>query len=59
MHIWLIHKDEIIRGGKLWRRDAILITDRPFYLLQFDKYELKDELGILKIPANNDRRGGI
>lgn len=46
LHIWLINKDEIIGDRKFWRRDTFCITNRYKYLLEFKKYELKDELVI-------------
>jgi|CXWL01.1.fsa_nt_gi hypothetical protein len=44
LHIWLFHKDEIIRGKKFWIRNVLWITNKPRYLIEFNKYELRDEL---------------
>lgn len=43
MHIWMIHKDEIIRNRKLWRRDMMCITNTANCLEMFDQYEIKDK----------------
>lgn len=42
LHIWLIKRDEIIREEKFYNRDSITITNIPEYLLEFQKYELKN-----------------
>lgn len=44
VHSWLIHKDEIIRGRKLWRRNSLAIINKPEYLSQFMNYDLEKEL---------------
>lgn len=48
LYTWLIHKDEIIRGRKLWRRDSLQILNRPKYLLEFKRFELTDKIEKLK-----------
>lgn len=48
MYMWLIHKDDIIRGRKLWRRDSFSITNKPEYLTELKKYEITDKLEKLK-----------
>lgn len=48
LRVWLIHKDEIIRGRKLWERDSLSIINRPEYLAEFKKYEITDKLEKLK-----------
>ncbi len=48
LHTWLVHKDEIIRGRKLWRRDSLQILNRPKYLLEFKRFELTDKIEKLK-----------
>jgi len=59
MYIWMIKKDEAIRYGKgcvtkkiFWKREKFCITDRPKYIKEFRKYELKDELEKLKELRN-------
>lgn len=53
LHIWLFHKDDIIRGRKFWRRDSLSIINRPEYLAEFDKYEVTDKLEKLKELCND------
>lgn len=53
MYMWLIHKDDIIRGRKLWRRDSFSITNKPEYLAELKKYEITDKLEKLKEYCNN------
>lgn len=48
IHVWAIHRDEIIRGAPFWMRNCISIIDSPESLEEFEKYELKDKLEKLK-----------
>lgn len=48
MHLWLIKKDDIIRGEEFYKRDTISITNKPIYLLEFQVYEQIDNLEKLK-----------
>lgn len=48
LHIWMIHKDDIVRGDKFWRRVTFTITNTPTKLGWLEIYELTDELTILK-----------
>lgn len=55
LHIWMIHKDEMVRIGRnrinkrvLWNRTGLSIYDSQRSLSEFEKYELKNELKILK-----------
>lgn len=61
LHVWMIHKNEIVRGRKFWRRAAINITNRPRYLTEFNRYELINELDKLqetiKELKDNEFRG--
>lgn len=43
-HIWIIHRDEMIRNEKFWRRETFRITNKLECMLDIDKYSLKDEL---------------
>jgi len=48
LHIWMINKNDIVRERKFWRRDAINITNRHKYLIEFNRYEIINELDKLK-----------
>lgn len=53
IHIWLIHKDEIIKKGKnnediLYRRDTFTITNDQYYLSYFSKYDIIDKMRCTK-----------
>lgn len=55
LHILMFHKNSMVRKGKggfyheeFWKRSAFTITNTPFGISQIEKYELKDELSILK-----------
>ena len=40
MHIWLFHRDDIIRkGSKFWKREIFSIANTPKGLKEFEKYE--------------------
>lgn len=43
LHCLLIHKDEIIRGDKLWKRDYFTLTNSLKSLLPFKKFDLIDK----------------
>lgn len=51
-HIWLIYKDDIIRGRKFWRRNSFSVVNVPQHIIEFEKYELKDELEIINKLCN-------
>lgn len=40
MYVWLIHRDEIIRGKKFWERNGI--TNKIRYMLYLKKYEIEN-----------------
>lgn len=48
VHIWMIGKNEIIRGEKFCNRDSIKITNKHRYLLHFKRFDLVDKLECLK-----------
>lgn len=48
IHMWIFHKNDIVRGDKFWRRDSFTITDTPFKLDEFLDHELVNELVTLK-----------
>lgn len=48
IHVWIFHKNDIVRGDKFWRRDSFTITDVPFKLEEFLDHELIEELELLK-----------
>lgn len=48
MHIWLIYRDEIIRGDKFYRRYGIKMTNKPRYLLEFKRFDWINKLECIK-----------
>ncbi len=52
MYVWMIDRNEIIRGRKFWRIERFNITYKQEYLLEFKKYELPDKLEKLKDICN-------
>lgn len=46
LHIWIFHKDNIVKEEKFWKRDSVTITNKPEYLAKFGEYKLKNE----KVP---------
>lgn len=52
IHIWLFHREDIIRGRKFYRRERFYILDKSEYLEKLEKYELKDKLERLKELCN-------
>lgn len=59
LHVWIIHKNEMVRKRKFWRRDAINITNRPRYLIEFNRYELINELDKLKETIKELKNNGF
>lgn len=60
IHVWLMHKDEMVKRGKehddvypLWDRETFTITNAPEYLPYFKKYDVISKLGILKDICKN------
>lgn len=49
LHIWLIKKDDIIRGEKFYNRNSISITNKNRYLLPFKIYDHIDRLDRSKL----------
>ncbi len=56
LHIWLIHKDELINGRKFWRRYSFNINNDPIRISEFEKYELKE--GLEEIKKEKEKDGG-
>lgn len=50
--ILLIHSEEIVRNKPFWVRKMFYITNKPKYLLEFEKYNLIDKLEKLKNCCN-------
>lgn len=48
LHIWFIHKDEIIGNRKLLDKESLTITDIPKIVAKFKQYDLASELKVLK-----------
>lgn len=49
MYIWLIHKDEIIRGHKFHERTSFNITNKRIYILELQRYEITNKLKNIKM----------
>lgn len=47
-HIWMIGKNEIIRGNKFYNRSSIKITNKYRFLLLFKRFDWIDKLESLK-----------
>lgn len=52
LHILLIHKDEMIRERKFWKRTGIVITNKSDNLSEFRRYEYIYKLKCLKDIQN-------
>lgn len=52
LHVWIFHKDDIVRGIKFWRRETFSISNTPEKLKEFEKYEVTDRLEKLKELCN-------
>jgi hypothetical protein len=48
LHVWIFHKNDIIRGRIFWKRKGFVITNTPKKLMEFQDYELTDDLVMLK-----------
>ena len=48
IHIWMFHKNDIIRKKEFWQRISLCITNKQIYLEEYKKYELVCELERLK-----------
>jgi hypothetical protein len=48
IYILLIHSEEIVRDRPFWMRKMFYITNKPKYLLEFERYNLPDKLEKLK-----------
>ncbi len=57
LHIWIFHKNDMVRHAKFWRREGFIITNTPKKLKELKKYEVTDRLDKLKelcnIPKDN------
>jgi hypothetical protein len=49
LHCLLIHKNEMIRGQKLYKRDYLTITNKPKSILPFKVFDLVDKIDIKDI----------
>lgn len=47
VHIWLIHKNEMIREERFYKRGSIRISNSPNRLLEFQKYEITGRLNCI------------
>lgn len=55
LHLWLFHKDDMIRGRSLWNRTSLTITNRSEYLEKFKSHEIIYELETIKRICNEWR----
>lgn len=44
LHIWIFHRDDIVRGYPFWMRGSLNISDTPKQLKEFEKYDVTDRL---------------
>lgn len=44
LHIWMFHRDDIVRGDPFWMRRSLNISDTSKRLKEFEKYEVTDRL---------------
>jgi len=58
LYLWLIHKNEIIRGIELWKRNDLSITNSFYGIEPFKKYEVIDKLDKFKECMNRRREYG-
>lgn len=55
LHIWMFHKNDMVRHAKFWRREGFIITNTPKKLKELEKYEVTDKLDKLKELCNRSR----
>lgn len=48
LHVWIFHKDDIVRGRPIWMGNSLAITNTPECLKEFEKYEVTNRLNKLK-----------
>ena len=48
LHVWIFHKNDIVRERKFWRRDSFSITNKPNHLKKFESYEASNRFDKLK-----------
>ncbi len=56
LHVWIFHKNDIVRGRKFCEFVSLSITNKPEYLKEFEKYEVTDKLEKLKEICNRDKK---
>lgn len=52
-HMWIFDRNDIVRGKEFWNRYCFYVTNGPKYLKELRKYELVDEIGMLRKFCNN------
>lgn len=52
LHVWIFHKNDIIRGREFWKRYSFTITITSERLKEFEEYEITDRLEKLKEIIN-------
>lgn len=55
LHVWIFHKNDIVRGRKFWEREGFTITNTPDKLKELEKFEVTDRLDKLKELCNRHR----
>lgn len=48
LHVWIFHKNDVVRGRKFWRRESFSITNNPEKLKELEKWEVTNRLEKLK-----------
>lgn len=58
MYIWLIHRDDIVRGRKFYRRASFNITNKENYLHELQKYDVSNKLKGIKEYRDKFKNSG-
>lgn len=59
LHVWMFHKDDIIRGSLLWMRNSLAITNSPKGLAEFNDFDVTNRLNKLKEICNRENDNKI
>lgn len=53
-HVWIFHKDQMVRGKRFFRRKTFTVPNAPDILRELEKYEVTDRLGRIKEIYNDN-----
>ena len=54
LHVWVFHKEDIVRGRKFWMIDSFSINNTPKGLKELEKYEVTNRLDKLREICNRN-----